>query len=157
MRRVLPLTLLLASSCMVQHMTAQEKLREAVFELTDALRWNRMDVAGHRVAPKYQHRFVEARRFWGRMVQVADAELVAIQMGDDKSEAKSSVAVRWYNQRTMTVHEAVLQQKWERHKRHYFLVDEQVLQGDPNLLAPPLGEDDDAEKTAQAPGAALGG
>jgi hypothetical protein len=147
---------------MVQHMTSQEKLREAVLELTDGLRWNRMDVAARRVAPEYQQRFAETRRYWGGVVQIADAELVALQIGEDRSEASSSLAIRWYSQRTLTVHEAMLQQKWQRFKGGYLLVDEQVLQGDPRLLAPPPPKDDgdgeeaEVEATVQAPSPSAG-
>jgi hypothetical protein len=122
---------------MVQNMTAQEKVRDAAHEMADSLRWNRMDIAVQRVAPAYQQRFAEARRDWGRVIQIADAELVSLTMGENRSEAVSTLAVRWYNQRTMTVREAVLQQKWTRLKGGFYLVEETVVHGDPNLLASP--------------------
>ncbi|MFW6051407.1 MAG: hypothetical protein ACODAU_09545 [Myxococcota bacterium] len=135
-RSALPLLLLL-SGCLVQNMSAQEHLRDAVTELNEGLRWNRMDVAVPRVAPAYRERFVTAHREWGQSMQIADAELVGVRIEDDRSEAVSTVAVRWYGHATMTVRQAVIEQRWQRLRGGYFLVEERVVRGDPKVLASP--------------------
>lgn len=137
MRTTLTALLLLTSGCLVQNMSAEEHLRDAVTELNEGLRWSRMDVAIPRVAPEYRPRFAEAHREWGRVVRIADAELIGVRIGQEREEAISTIAIRWYSYNTMTIHEAIIQQQWERKQGGYYLVEERVVQGDPNLLAPP--------------------
>lgn len=134
--------LLLASGCLVHNISAEEDLRDAVTELNEGLRWSRMDVAIPRVAPAYRPKFAAAHRQWGERMKIADAELVGVRIGEDRSKAVSTIAIRWYSLATMTVHQAVIRQRWERLKGGYFLVEETVVDGDPDVLAPPPSDDD---------------
>lgn len=143
---VASLILPLLGGCMFQSVTATEKLRDSVLGLNDEIRWNRMDLARDRVVAPYQAEFAIRLRHWHRDLQIADSEIVGVEVGEDRSEATSVVSFRWYSNRTMTISETTLRQYWRRGVDGYFLWEMEVTDGDPSLLAAlPQMEEDPAD------------
>jgi hypothetical protein len=136
-------TLGLAQGCIFSNVSAEETLRDAVVGLNDEVRWNRLDLATQRVAPGYRAAFRLTHLDWHEHMKIADSEIVHVQVGEDRSEAKAYVAIRWYDERTMLLAETTLEQEWHRAGRAYVLVGEKVRNGDPRLLE--LPEEEDAE------------
>ena len=143
MRHLLLLPLLL-TACM--HDAGPRKaLADAVNNMNDAARWGRIGTAVGLVDASYQMRFVEAHDGWGESIQLADSDVVQVDMTDENT-ATAVVAYSWYNLRTMTLHNTVVQQRWVSADEDFTLASEIVIKGDTNLFAPPA---DPAEEQAE--------
>ncbi len=144
-----PLALLaLAQGCIFNNVSTEETLRDAVVGLNDEVRWDRMDLATQRVAPAYRTAFSLTHHDWHEGMQIADSEIVHVQVGEDKEDAKAFIKIRWYDLRTMLVAETTLEQKWKKHGRNFVLISEEVRAGDPRLIALPEGVTLDAADDA---------
>lgn len=134
-RHAVPLlAAVLLGGCLLNNISADERLRDAAYGLNDELRWSRMDLAVQRVAPSYRAKFVETRRAWGRDIQVGDAEVQRIELSEDHDRAITEVVVGWYSLRTMMLQQTTVRQRWKRVSGQFYLVGENVVGGDPALL-----------------------
>ena len=142
MRRLLrPLPLLafvLASGCIFQNVGSEEKLRDAVVGYNDETRWNRMDLAQLRVTPARRGDFRLRHHRWGRDIQIADMDILDVQVsGEEQENATSVVHISWYDQSTMMIADTIVAQEWERVTGGYILVEETVREGNGTLLEIP--------------------
>lgn len=145
LRCFLALLLVCLSSCIMQNMSPETRLRDAVVELNEETRWGRMDVARQRVSPAFRQQFVLSHARWGGDIQIADSDILGVNAGKDDGAAISRVAVRWYDQRTMLLSDTVLRQTWQSQKQSYILMSESVESGHPGLLAMPEIQPSDIE------------
>ena len=137
---------LVLPACLLQNISATETLRDSIVGLNDELRWQRMDLAVSRVAPTFRAHFMESHQAWGRDIHVADTELMRVNLDEDGDRATSLVAVRWYSMRTMTLHQSMVEQSWQRAGRDFVLTDESVVSGATGILVErPSGDSDAAE------------
>jgi len=133
------LTWLLCASlagCMLQGEGPSKKLTETVQDMNKSTRWGQLDQAQRLVEPVYRTRFMQTHAHWGEMIQVADSEVVRMEMAPDQETAVAVVAYEWYMLAAMTLHNTVVQQRWAHINESFLLVSENVLQGDARLLAP---------------------
>ncbi|MEM7138808.1 MAG: hypothetical protein AAF500_19685 [Myxococcota bacterium] len=140
LRKIGLFTLVLGlSGCLLQSLSPETRLRDAVIELNEGARWGRMDVATGHVSPTFQNQFQLSHLRWGRDIQIADSEILAVSADteEDGSGAWSRVAVRWYDQNTMVISQTVLRQSWQKHKQAFFLSSESVESGNPELVSIP--------------------
>ena len=137
--------LVLAQGCVFNNVSAEERLRDAVVALNDEVRWNRMDLATQRVDPPFRTAFSLTHHQWHRQTQIADSDIIHVQIAESRDEAKAFVNIRWYDQRTMLVAETTLEQQWKKLGRGYVLAAEEVRSGDPRLLELPEGVTLDGE------------
>lgn len=156
MRRLLrPLPLLafvLASGCIFQNVGSEEKLRDAVVGYNDETRWNRLDLAQLRVTPARRGEFRMRHHRWGRDIQIADMDILDVQVsGEEQENAISVVHISWYNQSTMMIADTIVAQEWERVTGGYILIDETVREGNETLLEIPehLLADDDGDEAEE--------
>ncbi|MEM8606815.1 MAG: hypothetical protein AAGF92_06905 [Myxococcota bacterium] len=143
MRRRFALSLMLLglSGCLLQSLSPETRLRDSVIELNEGARWGRMDVASGHVSPTFMAEFQLTHLRWGRDIQIADSEILAVNANtnEDGSGAWSRVAVRWYDQNTMVISQTVLRQSWQKHKQLFLLDNESVESGNPELVSIPQG------------------
>jgi hypothetical protein len=132
--------LLLMSSCTLSQLTPQAKFQDAAYTLNDAARWNNVDVSIRYVAPAYAERFTSRRRQWGGGLSIGEYELLRLTMAEDKRTAVSEVQLTWFDQGGVRVHSSTISQRWEKTQQGYFLADETVRSGDPNVFAAPEEE-----------------
>jgi hypothetical protein len=125
----------LSQGCTLSNMTPQARFSESAHTLTEASRWGHVDMALPHVSAKYSESFLARHAAWCTGLSIADAELVRIQLGEDKATAMSEVAVSWYPSGQISLRQSVITQKWEREKGTYRLVDEVVRAGDPTVFA----------------------
>lgn len=142
MRRLLrPLPLIafvLTSGCIFQNIGSEEKLRDAVVGYNDETRWNRMDLAQLRVTPARRGDFRLRHHRWGRDIQIADMDILDVQVsGEEQENALSVVHISWYDQRTMMIADTIVAQEWERVTGGYILIEERVREGSAALLEIP--------------------
>lgn len=139
------------SGCMFTGASAQETLRDAVVGINDEMRWNRMDLAVQRVTPAYRSEFRATHHDWHRDIEIADSEIVHVEMGQEREEAASIVTFRWYRHSTMTLEETTIRQHWQKVTGGYLLTEEMVVEGEERLLEIPLAlRDPEGEGTDEA-------
>lgn len=134
---VLAVCTLCISGCIFQNLSTSRELTDQVYAFNDEIRWARIDLATERVAPDYRAEFVLAHRMWGHDIQIADADMTHVQIADDSETATSLVTFAWYDERTMRLHNTVVQQRWTKTNDAFLLEAEVVVGGDETLLAPP--------------------
>lgn len=154
------LCLLLAPGCILQNLSTSERLRDAVVGFNDECRWARTDLAVQRVMPEFRSDFRLGHLAWGRSIQIADQEILNVDASADEEEgsAISYVAVRWYDTNGMILADTVLRQQWTKVRGGFLLVREEVIEGDPRLIAIPETPADEAEgeeTAAETPAAAF--
>jgi hypothetical protein len=142
------LVLMGLSGCLLQNLSPETRMRDAVIELNEGARWGRMDVASGYVAPGFRPQFQASHIRWGRDIQIADTEILGMSATTDEEGAGafSRIAVRWYDESTMVLANTVIRQTWQKHKQTFLLTSESVESGHPGLLMIPEGS-----QTAQAP------
>src|SRR3954451_14782107 len=101
------------SGCTLANLTPTARFQESANVLNDASRWGAVGMALQQVSPKYKDRFLSRHRDWGGGLSIADAELMNMQVADDRKTALSEVTFSWYRQDGVTVHTSVVSQKWE--------------------------------------------
>jgi len=129
------------SGCLLQNLSPEVRMRDAVLELNEGARWGRMDVASGYVAPNFRPQFQASHVRWGRDIQIADTEIIGMNPETDEEGegAYSRIAVRWYDQSTMVLSNTVIRQTWQKHKQTFLLTSESVESGHPGLLMIPEG------------------
>ena len=151
MRLITPiLVALFLGGCMFQNMSPATKLREAVQDGNEAARWGRLDIAMEKVAPAYAREYSRRHHAWGDEIQMADVDILRMEMADDEKTATVVVAFGWYDYDTMTLERTVVRQKWNSLSAGGFvLVEENVIDGNDRLLEPPPEpEEDEGEADA---------
>jgi hypothetical protein len=133
--------LIALSGCLLQNLSPETRMRDAVIELNEGARWGRMDVASGHVAPGFRPQFQASHLRWGRDIQIADTEIVGMSPETDEegAGAYSRIAVRWYDQSTMVLSNTVIRQTWQKYKQTFLLTAESVESGHPGLLMIPEG------------------
>jgi hypothetical protein len=135
MRAILLFALCLGSSaCFLQEVSASKQLNDAVLELSKATRWGQIGTAAAMVEPTYRAKFTDNHRHWGSELQVADSEIVHVEMAPGEESALALITYQWYEMRAMTLHESVVRQRWSRTDNGFALISEVVIQGDGRLF-----------------------
>jgi hypothetical protein len=125
------------SGCFLAGAGSGKKIADAVHNLNDQTRWGRIDDAALMVDGTYRARFLDGHRRWGTDIQLADSEVLNVQLSSDSSQASAFVNYSWYEMNDMTLHETTLQQRWKARGSNFALADEVVVRGDETLISPP--------------------
>jgi hypothetical protein len=123
------------SACFLANLGSDKKIGDAVQNLNNPARWGRLNDAALLVLPEYRETFLNQHRLWGTDIQLADSEIVNIQLASDSQIASAFVTYSWYAMADMTLHETTLRQHWEAKNSSFALRAETVVRGDPSLLA----------------------
>lgn len=126
----------LLAGCFLENASSGKKLSEAVTEMNKATRWGQVSLAAQMVVPVYRRQFIENHAHWGKRVQLADSEIVHIEMHQGAESAVAVITYDWYMIESMTLHQSVVRQRWSRAGDGFALISEVVVQGDGRLLAP---------------------
>jgi hypothetical protein len=123
--------------CLLNNLDPSEKLNDSIRGMNDATRWGRIDLALQYIDPVFRERFLVSRHGWGRSIEVADSELLRIEMAPDRKMAVALVGFSWYSLDNMTLHSTVLRQVWKEREGHFVMDTEDVFEGDAKLVAVP--------------------
>lgn len=129
------LAALVFSGCIMANLTPQARFSESAHTLTEAGRWNHLDMALPLLSTKYTDAYVARHRHWGGEITIADADIVRMQVADDRKSAMSEVSVTWYRSDGVTIRQSTISQQWETERGNFKLVDEKVRAGDASLFA----------------------
>jgi hypothetical protein len=122
------------AGCFLDNASAGKQLSDAVTEMNKATRWGQLNLAAQMVEPVYRPQFVTNHAQWGGRVQVADSEIVHIEMAEGEDNAVAVIVYQWYETEAMTLHQSVVRQRWSRAGDGYALLSESVVQGDARLF-----------------------
>jgi hypothetical protein len=139
MRRHWIIACVVLSGCLLESASTSKKLNDSVEAINKATRWGQLGQAQMLVDPIYRSRFMETHSHWGQLIQLADSEVMQVELAPDKQSAISVISYQWYMNDAMTLHESVVRQRWSRMSDHFALFSETVVQGDPRLLQPKAG------------------
>ena len=96
-------------------------------------RFGRMIVAAEMVKADQRDKFLERRQLWGSNVQIADSEVLGMNM-PTKEEAVAFVRVSWYRLEDGELRQTTIKQRWREVKDDWMLVAEERAGGDIGLL-----------------------
>jgi hypothetical protein len=144
------------SGCFFANASAGKRLSEAVNQMNRSTRWGQVADAARMVEPHYRPLFISNHRGWGQVIQVADSEVMHVELAPDSESALALVSYEWYLPDAMNLHQTVVRQRWSRIGSNYVLFSEAVVQGDARLLGgkavavqPAASDDDGALGLAQ--------
>jgi hypothetical protein len=127
--------LMLLAGCTLQNLSPTARMQESVYHFNDAGRWNQLEAAAKHVSPRYQKLFRQRRRTWGETVNVAEVDLLFMQLAEDKESAISEVALSWTDATGVHLHRSQVTQKWANESGRFRLVEETINKGDQALFA----------------------
>jgi hypothetical protein len=130
------LVALVIAGCGLQNASPTKKLADAVYGFTEATRWGQVGTAANLVEPSFRRQFFENHRHWGGRVQLADSDIVHVEISTDRESATALVAYQWYLAGQMSLLHTVVRQRWTALGESYGLVSEVVVQGDARLFDP---------------------
>lgn len=126
----------LASGCLLESATSSKKFSETVQQMNKATRWGQLGQAARMVDPAYRAQFTSNHAGWGEQIQVADSEVVQLDLAPGQGSATAVISYEWYLKSAMTLHQSVVKQRWSRGQGGFGLLSEVVVEGDARLLSP---------------------
>ena len=137
MHKLFPVLFVLLVGCGLENASPTKKLADAVHGFNEATRWGEFGTAANLVDPNFRKQFLVNHRFWGGQVQLADSDIVHVEISTDREQATALVAYQWYLSGQMSLLQSVVRQRWMLlGGGDYGLVSEVVVQGDGRLFDP---------------------
>jgi len=103
-------------------------LGEAVQSYNDGVRWERYEVAANQVPPRERSQFVDDMDQRAHDVKITEYDVVRVDPKGDHA-ARVQIKMSWYKTAEGTVHETSAVQRWERHGKAWWMVEETRLRG----------------------------
>jgi hypothetical protein len=128
---------LLLAGCFLANADPVKKIGDSVRSLNEQARWGRLGDAAQLVEPKYRNAYLSAHQDWGGSIELADTEILHVQLAPGNEQADALVTYSWFDKSTMTLRETTVKQRWLSHAGSYALSEEAVVRGDPKLLRAP--------------------
>jgi hypothetical protein len=151
-RALLPVLAIALSACIIPP-SSQQRLAESAFDLANASRFGRMDIALEHVKDTAQSEFTQRHAQWGRQVRIVDSEFGSVSLRKD-GDADVTVTVAWQRLDESIMRSTELGQRWTEKRGTWWLVKEEERAGDRGLLAEVVKPEDKAKAAAaQAPSA----
>lgn len=152
--------LALGLSACIMPPTSSQRLAESAYDLNNATRFGRMDIAVEHVKDTAREDFARRHAGWGRSVRVVDFEFGGVGMRKD-GDADVLVTVNWQRLDETTMRSTELAQRWSEKRGTWWMVSEEERSGDRGLLAdlgklgatPASNAAPDANAVAPAPAA----
>ena len=129
-----------------------QRLADSAFEMNNAARFGRFDLAIEQVAPSAREDYARRHAAWGRSVRVVDVELSGIRW-IDQSHAEVSLHVSWLGAAEADLRDTQLSQRWQDDHGTWQMTSEERVSGSAGLFhkhAPAGGADDDEASAKEA-------
>ena len=121
-----------------------QKLADTAYDMNNATRFGRMDVALEHVAMKSREQFQREHAGWMRNARIVDIEFNGIQVKKD-GDGEVSVTLTWQRADESTTRTTSLIQRWTETRNVWTMASEEA-RGDEGLL----GEKDKAKDSTSA-------
>lgn len=131
--------LALLTGCMLSNLSPKSRFADSAHRLNDAVRWGMVDAAAPHVSPRYRTQFLARHSGWGERINIAEIELAALSLEDDKDRGVSEVILSWTDATGVTIRRSSITQRWENERGTYRLVEERLKSGDPGVFADASG------------------
>ncbi|MBI4703397.1 MAG: hypothetical protein HY744_19970 [Deltaproteobacteria bacterium] len=127
------LVLVLAACSCLGPASSGQKLRDAAYDLANAVRFGRLDIALGYVEPEDQAAFATRRAGWGRELRVVDVELESLRLLDSDN-AEVNLSVVWHRLDETTIRVSQIGQRWRQGRDDWLMVEEQRTGGAPGIF-----------------------
>lgn len=127
------------------------RLAESAYDLNEAARFGRMDIALEHVRDTARDDFSRKHARWGKAVRIVDYEVASVTVRKD-GDADVTLTINWQRPDETSMRSTELSQRWTDKRGTWWMITEEERGGDPGLLgiAAPQPIDGNA---AVAPGA----
>lgn len=140
----LALALLGLAGC-IAPTSGTQKLADSAYDMNNATRFGRMDVALEHVAPKAREEFQKQHAGWSRLARIVDIDFNGIQVRKD-GVGEVVVTLTWQRADEATTRTTSLVQRWTETRNVWSMISEEE-RGDTGLL----GEKESKAKTEPSP------
>jgi len=119
-------TALLVAGCLAGA-SQRDRLMEALYDYNDAVRWGQTNVAAAYLPREARARFLARHRMAD--LQIADYELVQIDLAEDKEHAQVTVDVTWALRSEGLIRQSAFEQSWVQKEGKWSLAKERQVGG----------------------------
>jgi hypothetical protein len=132
------------------------RLAESAYDLNEAARFGRMDLALEHVRDTTREEFSRKHARWGKAVRIVDYEVASVTVRKD-GDADVVLTINWQRPDETTMRATELGQRWSTTRGTWWMIKEEERGGDPGLLgiAAPQPIDANATPGAEAPTAGV--
>ena len=136
----------LALSACIAPPSSTTRLAESAYDLNEAARFGRMDIAMEHVKDTAREDFSRKHARWGKAVRVVDYEVGTITLRKD-GDAEVTLLLNWQRPDETSMRSTELWQRWTTIRGTWWMIKEDEHGGDPGLLsgAAPSAIDANAE------------
>jgi hypothetical protein len=144
--RFLPFVLL--AGCMAgMGYSTLDQVTNAAREYNNDVRWGRFEQAAKHVPSDTRTRFVERHASLEEELEIADYELLSIEVDKKKQTAIARIDYTWSLKARGIVEKTSTRQRWERRDNDWIVASEERVKGAPLVLfAEPARADTSADK-----------
>jgi hypothetical protein len=135
--RIVPFLVLsgLLTGCMAgMGYSTLDQVTNAAREYNNDVRWGRYEQASKHVPTDTRQRFVERHTSLEEELEIADFELVSIEVDKKKQTAAARVDYTWSLKTRGIVEKTTTKQKWERRDMDWVVASEERVKGAPLVL-----------------------
>jgi hypothetical protein len=130
-----PLLLLFAAGCIAgMGYSTRDKVTEATREYNSGVRWGRYEQAAEHLPKDRRHRFFERHKALEDELEIADCEVVNLDIDTKKQEATARVDYVWSLKRVGLVEKTSTDQTWRKIDGEWRLSSEVRVKGSPLTL-----------------------
>jgi hypothetical protein len=125
-----------ALGCFSATQRREEDLVRDARQWNDDFRWGRWSILGQSMPADENALFQERLKLVDDDLVMADYEVLGIKFLQSSEAAIVDVRLQWYGKAEPTVHQATLQQRWERRNGRWLMVKQRRVRGDRFPLVP---------------------
>lgn len=125
-----------------------ETLMDSVRGYHDGLRWQRYPTAASMIPPAERDLFLDERDEIADDLRISEYEITRISFDDAQDRAVLRIRYTWFLDSEGVVHDTTAEQRWERHGKHWLLVEEERVRGEP-MPGVPEPSEEPAESEAE--------
>ena len=129
MRWLFVLALVVCGACS-GGMSRTEDLLTDVRTFQEGIRWRKYDMAADYVPAASRERFLEMQEVIDKDLRIDDYELERIKVEEGQTAARVSVKYTWHLDSVGTVHDTVVEERWERQGKVWRVVASEHKRGE---------------------------
>ena len=138
-----------ALGCMTPGQRREDDLIRDARMFNDDFRWGRWEVLGQSMTPEENTLFQARKNLVDTDLVIVDYEVVGVRFMNKSEAATVDVKLEWYKKSNPSVHQATLEQRWERRGGRWLMIKQRRARGDRFPLVPePVTEKPASDKVA---------